>query len=41
MFTKMESAWLKQKLAENSMIFGHRVGSIPTNVLAANKEYLV
>lgn len=34
-------AWLKNKLAQNNMIFGHRVGSIPTDVIAANKNYLV
>jgi hypothetical protein len=26
-------SWLARKLKQNKMIFGHRVGSIPTNVL--------
>ena len=39
--TQLMDAWLKRKLSANKMIFGHRVGSIPTNVLQANHDYLV
>ncbi len=39
--TELMDAWLKKKLAENTMIFGHRVGAIPTNVLQANRDFLV
>eukprot|EP00287_Rhodomonas_sp_CCMP768_P017976 CAMPEP_0202814226 /NCGR_PEP_ID=MMETSP1389-20130828/5395_1 /ASSEMBLY_ACC=CAM_ASM_000865 /TAXON_ID=302021 /ORGANISM="Rhodomonas sp., Strain CCMP768" /LENGTH=46 /DNA_ID= /DNA_START= /DNA_END= /DNA_ORIENTATION= len=39
--TMLMDAWLKKKLSENNMIFGHRVGAIPTDVIAANKNYLV
>jgi len=34
-------AWLKHKLKNNAKMFGHSVGSIPTNVLQANHDYLV
>ena len=39
--TVLMDSWLKHKLAENSMMFGHRVGAIPTNVIDANRRYLV
>ena len=39
--TVLMDAWLKRKLAQNSMMFGHRVGAIPTNVIDANRRYLV
>jgi hypothetical protein len=39
--TMLMDAWLKHKLRENSKMFGHRVGSIPTNVIDANRRYLV
>eukprot|EP00283_Hemiselmis_rufescens_P005610 CAMPEP_0173435672 /NCGR_PEP_ID=MMETSP1357-20121228/15531_1 /TAXON_ID=77926 /ORGANISM="Hemiselmis rufescens, Strain PCC563" /LENGTH=47 /DNA_ID= /DNA_START= /DNA_END= /DNA_ORIENTATION= len=39
--TVLMDAWLKRKLKANSMMFGHKVGSIPTNVLQANHDYLV
>jgi len=39
--TQLMDAWLKHKLAENSKMFGHRVGAIPTNVIDANRRYLV
>lgn len=39
--TVLMDSWLKHKLADNSMMFGHRVGAIPTNVIDANRRYLV
>jgi hypothetical protein len=39
--TVLMDAWLKRKLSQNSMMFGHRVGAIPTNVIDANRRYLV
>ena len=39
--TVLMDAWLKHKLSENSKMFGHRVGAIPTNVIDANRRYLV
>ena len=39
--TTLMDSWLKKKLAQNSMMFGHRVGAIPTNVIDANRKYLV
>ena len=31
-------AWLARKLKQTKMIFGHRVGSIPTNVLQVTRQ---